>query len=81
MPTVDQSDHDILIELRVLLGEMRRDMSDMKDGTNKTLADHETRMRALEAQTNSWIGKQSVIGAIIGIIAGLAGSFIQAGKI
>lgn len=82
-----KTDHDLLIELRVLLTEMRRDMRDMKDGIGTTLADHEKRLRALEdARTAdagrngalSWIGT-AVYGGIA-IIAGLVGSFIQAGK-
>lgn len=40
---------------------------------------YEDRIRALEAATNQWLGKQQLIAGAIGIIAGLVGSFIQAG--
>lgn len=91
-----KTDHDLLIELRVLLTEMRRDMREMKDGNTAILTDHEVRIRklendrvpedlvkrvqTLEAQSNSWLGKQSVISGGLGIIAGLIGSLISAGK-
>jgi hypothetical protein len=76
-----KTDHDLLVELRVLMTELRRDMRDMKDGTGTILTDHETRLRSLEATANALLGKQSIIAGAIGIAAGLVGSFIQSGKI
>ena len=91
-----KTDHDLLIELRVLMTEIRRDMRDMKDATSSTLADHEKRLRemegkipekleerlrTLEAQQNSWLGKQSIIGGGVGLAASLIGSYISAGRL
>jgi hypothetical protein len=39
------------------------------------------RIRVLEAATNSWLGKQSLIGGAFGIVAGLIGSFVSAGRL
>jgi hypothetical protein len=44
------------------------------------LSGFENRIFDLEAQTNQWLGKQNLIAGGIGIIAGLVGAFIQAGK-
>jgi hypothetical protein len=44
------------------------------------IAGFEDRIRELEATANQWLGKQSLIAATIGIVAGLIGSYIQAVK-
>ncbi|HLH93535.1 MAG TPA: hypothetical protein VKW08_00310 [Xanthobacteraceae bacterium] len=83
-----KTDHDLLIELRVLITEMRRDMREMKDGTSTTLGDHEKRIRSLEETRTaeqgrtgvfSWLG--TFIYGILALGAGLIGSYIQAGKL
>jgi tetrahydromethanopterin S-methyltransferase subunit G len=76
-----KTDHDLLIELRVVSSEIRRDIRELKDGTHQKLDDHEARLRVLEGESDKWIGKQSMLGAVVGILAGLIGSFIQSGKL
>jgi hypothetical protein len=73
-----KTDHDLLIELRILLIEMRRDMRDMKEGTTATLVEHEKRIRSLEdtrKETEGRSGAFSWLGALfysaIALIAGL----------
>lgn len=46
----DQSDHDVLIELRTEVKGMRTDIRDLKDGTTKRLADLEH--QAIELEKN-----------------------------
>jgi hypothetical protein len=83
-----QTDHDILIELRTEMRLLRQAIKDSADGTQRTLDNHEERIRVLEdAHTAeqgrntafSWIG--GITYAAIALIAGLIGSFIQAGKL
>jgi hypothetical protein len=44
----DQSDHDVLIELRTEVKGMRVDIRDLKDGTTKQLSDLEHQASELE---------------------------------
>lgn len=45
---MEQSDHDLIIELRVDVKAMRGDMLDLKDSFRGTIKDHEDRLRAIE---------------------------------
>lgn len=42
------SDHDLLIVVTTKLDQLSIDIKELKDGTTKTLADHEMRMTSLE---------------------------------
>lgn len=42
------SDHDTLIEIRTLVGELKSEIKDLKDGTHLQLADHDRRIRGIE---------------------------------
>jgi len=75
-----KSDHDLLIELRVVSSEIRKDIKDLKDGTHDMLTDHELRLRVLEKDSNRWVGRQSTIGGAIGVAAAFIAAFISTGK-
>ena len=48
-----QLDHDLLIELRTEMRAARCDIKELKDGISVTINDHESRIRTLEAATNT----------------------------
>jgi hypothetical protein len=50
-------DHDLLIELKTRMESLKDDIKDLKDGTTVKIADHETRLFALESSK----GKQSIL--------------------
>jgi hypothetical protein len=55
------SDHDLLIELRTEMQGVRRDIKELTDGTAGKLSDHETRLRFIEKYV--W-GAIAIIGFI-----------------
>lgn len=55
------SDHDLLIELRTEMQGVRRDIKELTDGTAGKLADHELRIRFIEKYV--W-GAVGIIGLI-----------------
>jgi hypothetical protein len=61
-----QSDHDILIELRTEMRLLRDTLKTSFDGTKEMLTDHETRLRLIEKNGNRFLGRQSIVGALIG---------------
>ena len=74
------SDHDLLIELKTTMQLVRNDIQDLKNGTSAQIHDHEVRLRALESQSNRWIGKESLVGGMIGIVASLIAAWIETHK-
>lgn len=60
------SDHDLLIELRTEMRSLKEEIKKMNDGTAQTVADHETRIRRLEAWGSIAIGALYVVNAFIG---------------
>lgn len=72
-----REDRDLLIELRTEMGGVRTDIKDVKDSVEKNSGDHETRIRSLEAQSNRWVGKESLVGGAIGIMASLAAAILK----
>lgn len=42
------SDHDTLIEIRTLVGELKGEIKELKDGTHMQLHDHDRRIREIE---------------------------------
>lgn len=49
----NRDDRDLLIELRTEMKGVRDDIKALADGTSVTLADHETRLRAVEGSAAS----------------------------
>lgn len=60
---------------------IKSDLSQFRADTSAVNLDFETRLRVVEAQNSSWLGKQNLIAGAVGITAGLIGSFIQGGKL
>lgn len=75
------SDHDILIELRTefrnFAAQYQIDMSELKDGTTKTLADHELRIKAVELKQRDRETKEKVVWALLSLLAGVIGFLIN----
>jgi hypothetical protein len=65
------SDHDILIELRTEVKELRSDVTEIKDTTKLTLSDHESRIRTLESKQQSFFGGLKAIHIFLILIIGL----------
>lgn len=59
-----QNDHDLLIRVDEKL-------TGLHTKVDKVVEDHEKRIRALEDEKNRWIGKQSIIGALMGSLFAL----------
>jgi hypothetical protein len=54
-------DHDLLIELKARMDGLKADIKDLKDGTSAQIADHETRITAVEGKGS----KQSILITVI----------------
>jgi hypothetical protein len=76
-----QSDHDILIELRTEMRLLRETVKASFDGTGSLLKDHEERLRAIEKEANRWLGRQSIVGAMIGCAFALLCAVVSAFQI
>ena len=57
------SDHDLLVRI-----------DEKVDNILKAVSDHEGRIRSLEEQQHKWLGRDGVIAAILGLIAGAVSS-------
>lgn len=57
------SDHDLLVRI-----------DEKVDNILKVVSDHEGRIRSLEEQQHKWLGRDGVIAAILGLIAGAVSS-------
>ena len=57
------SDHDLLVRI-----------DEKVDNILKEVSDHEGRIRSLEEQQHKWLGRDGVIAAILGLIAGAVSS-------
>lgn len=57
------SDHDLLVRI-----------DEKVDNILKMVSDHEGRIRSLEEQQHKWLGRDGVIAAILGLIAGAVSS-------
>ena len=66
-------DHDLLIELKTKMDDLKTDIKELKDGTNDKIADHERRISALQAKTANYtitlvlysLAVASMIGLIV----------------
>jgi hypothetical protein len=84
MDTATQTDHDLLIELRTEMRGMRIDIKNIADGTSLKMADHETRIRTLEAEAITYSTDRvsatvytRIGGTILIFMVGVAEFFIQ----
>lgn len=75
--TWSREDRDLLVELRTDMKAVREDIKTFTDNTNRTTSDHEQRLRVMEAQSNKWLGKESLVGGAVGILASLAVTFFK----
>jgi hypothetical protein len=66
-----QSDHDLLVRIDERTTTLHTKVDKLTD-------DHETRIRTLEKEANRWIGKQSIIGGMIGVAAAFISAFVEA---
>jgi hypothetical protein len=63
-------DHDLLIELKTLMGVLKDDIKDLKTGVSVQLADHESRVKRLETKTANYFITITLYSlAIAGIIS------------
>lgn len=75
--TNQSADHDLLIELKTTLAGVKQDIKGLADGTNKTVSDHETRIRAVESISEDFaIVKKVVYGAVGLILVAVVSSVI-----
>ena len=66
MSDENSSDHDLLLELKGDVKALIADVKEIKDNTKSTLTDHETRIRGLEKQNQSFFGGLKAIHISIG---------------
>ena len=72
-----QNDHDLLITLNSKVGDLVKAFEEMKEGSNKRVDDHETRIRVLEKESEDHIlVKKVVYGAITTTLLTVLGSLL-----
>lgn len=64
----DSSDHDLLIELKTKMDGIKADIKDLGDGTSKTIADHETRIRTVEKALDEFPTVKKLVYGAAGLI-------------
>jgi hypothetical protein len=62
-------DHDLLIELKTRMESLKDDIRDLKDGTTVKIADHETRIFALESGKSKQVTLITVGICLLGALA------------
>lgn len=67
-PVSIMSDHDLLIRLDTRMGDIRKDMREMKEGTSIKVQDHELRIRRLEQWVWLAVGGGFVLQGILYIL-------------
>ena len=68
MNDMNQSDHDILIEVKTRLNELIRDVKEMKDGTQAKIEDHEHRIQYLEKYKGAIMTNSGLMWGAWGIL-------------
>jgi hypothetical protein len=71
------NDHDLLIELKTEMKNIKEVLIDIKNGTVTIQTDHENRLRKLEKSQDILLGKIVGSSAVISIIIVIAGAIIQ----
>jgi hypothetical protein len=64
----NQGDHDLLIELKTIMGAVREDIHNLKNIVQSSTLDHETRIRALEQQRWMIVGGAGVVATLVSIL-------------
>lgn len=77
MNSENQNDHDLLIELKTEMKNIKDVLTDIKNTTFTIQSDHESRIRTLEKSQDILLGKIIGASAIISIIIVIIGSIIQ----
>ena len=65
---MEKNDHDLLIELRTRMEDLRKDIQEIKDGTSFKIDSHEDRINKLEKSNAKYfltISIYSAIGAVL----------------
>lgn len=70
------ADHDILIELKTRMEDLKTDIKELKDGTAAKISDHETRINELESTKTRHTVMLSLGGVILLILAGLITTYM-----
>ena len=66
-----QTDHDLLIELRTRMEDIKNDIKDLKDGTNVKLASHEDRIVKLEKSNSKYFITMTLYSVAVGTMIAL----------
>jgi hypothetical protein len=74
-------DHDLLLRLEGKVDALTSTLASFVGTAGKRDDDHESRIRILEGANNRFLGKQSLIGGAIGILAAAIAAFINAGRL
>jgi hypothetical protein len=74
-------DHDLLLRLEGKVDALTTTLGTFIAGAGKRDDDHETRLRLLEGANNRFLGKQSLIGGAIGVVAAAVAALISSGKL
>jgi hypothetical protein len=61
---MEQSDHDLLVELKTEMKFLRVDVKEIKDGTSAQLEDHEKRIRTLELLKSKYFWTTAIYSTI-----------------
>jgi hypothetical protein len=69
--TQDNSDHDIIVELRVRMEDLKNAIQTLTDGTAKKIDDHEKRLLDLEGSKTYTSVMLTVGSALLVILSGL----------
>jgi hypothetical protein len=59
---------------------IKADVYQLRNETAALNQGFDNRLRVVEAQNSSWLGKQNIIAGAVGIAAGLLGAIIQSGR-
>lgn len=75
LSAMQMTDHNLLIEVNTNVKNLTTTLNAYTQASNTTLSDHETRMRALEADNQQLKGSQrnqrwmlTILGAFVGIV-------------
>lgn len=70
----NQGDHDLLIELRTIMGAVREDIHSLKNIVQTNSSDHEVRLRSLEQGRWMVIGGAAVVATIMAWLTNALGN-------